>query len=417
MNIGLPKGVKSFSPQETVQIEYIQKNISDTIEKWGYEKLYLPIFEYYEVHKKGIGDNLKNLTFRFVDRNEGDILTLRADFTAQIARYVASLKEKEFPLRFYYNDDVYRYTYPKADKLWQIRQLGIELIGSDRYEADAEVIAIAVNSLKNLNIENFQIDINNVAIFYSLKDLLNLTDKEFKTFMEFIKKREIFNIKRFTSDRDIDEVLKEFVLNLPKYQGDINLIIDLKEKLSKFKSINKALQKLIDIYQILKEYNLTENIRFDLGEPKEFDYYTGLVFEIFIKDFKKPIGIGGRYDNLLSKFNGNIPATGFAFDIINLWQYMKEKDLVSKSVFKDYFIIDLTDNKKLAYKIGITLRKKGYKVGRDIVDRPLEESLNFAFKSGYKNVIVIGIEKNTERIHIYKNKKEFEIKNIEEILK
>jgi len=169
LNISLPKGVKSFSPLETAQLEYIQSKISSTFELWGYEKLYLPDFEYFEVHKKGIGNSFQNLTFRFVDRYEGENLTLRADFTAQIARYISSLKEKEFPARYYYNDDVYRYIVPKAEKLWQIRQIGVELIGSDRYEADAEIIAVAVNSLKNLRITNFQIDINNVEIFHALK--------------------------------------------------------------------------------------------------------------------------------------------------------------------------------------------------------------------------------------------------------
>jgi len=415
LNISLPKGVKSFSPLETAQLEYIQSKISSTFELWGYEKLYLPDFEYFEVHKKGIGNSFQNLTFRFVDRYEGENLTLRADFTAQIARYISSLKEKEFPARYYYNDDVYRYIVPKAEKLWQIRQIGVELIGSDRYEADAEIIAVAVNSLKNLRITNFQIDINNVEIFHALKKILNLSDDKFENLILYIKKKELFNIEKFLIENKVNNDLKSFIQNLPKYQGDISLIKEIKESLN-YNDIKKALQKLIDIHEILSAYGINKNIVYDLGEPKEFDYYTGIVFEIFIKDFKKAVGLGGRYNRLISKYNGDIPATGFAFDVINIWKYMKSKNLLPYKVEKDYFIVDLTDKKELAYKIGMILRNKGYKVGRDIVDRPLEQSLKFAFKSGYKNVIVIGVEKNTEDIYIYENEKEYKVEKIEKFL-
>jgi len=244
---------------------------------------------------------------------------------------------------------------------------------------------------------------------------LNLSDDKFENLMLYIKKKELFNIEKFLIENKVNNDLKSFIQNLPKYQGDISLIKEIKESLN-YNDIKKALQKLIDIHEILSAYGINKNIIYDLGEPKEFDYYTGIVFEIFIKDFKKAVGLGGRYNRLISKYNGDIPATGFAFDVINIWKYMKSKNLLPYKVEKDYFIVDLTDKKELAYKIGMILRNKGYKVGRDIVDRPLEQSLKFAFKSGYKNVIVIGVEKNTENIYIYENEKEYKVEKIEKFL-
>ncbi len=417
MNIGLPKGVKIFSPEETSQIKYIENKISNVIEKWGYDRLYLPDFEYFEVHKKALGSARENQTFRFIDRYEGEILTLRADFTAQIARYVASLREKEFPLRLYYNDDVFRYIPPKAENLWQIRQIGIELIGSNKFEADAEVIAVAVNSLKSLGLSNFQIDLNTVSLFYAVKDILHLKDKEFETFMSFIKRKEFFNLRNFLIKFDIDLDLKEFIENIPKYQGNVKLIESLVQKMQKYPNLINPLKELIDIYKILKSYGLESNLFFDLGEPKEFDYYTGIIFEIFLKDFKKPIGIGGRYDTLIGKYNGNIPATGFAFDLFNLYKYMKEKNLLLEKSKKDYLIVDLTKDKENAYKISSALREKGYKVARDIVDRDFKESIKFAFKNGFKYVIVVGVEKNKDEIYLYNTEKEYKKIKIEELIK
>ena len=417
MNIGLPKGVKIFSSEETNLLRYIEDNISKTIEKWGYDKIYLPDFEYFEVHKKALGSNLENQTFRFVDRYEGEILTLRADFTAQIARYVASLREKEFPLRVYYNDDVFRYVPPKAENLWQLRQIGIELIGSNKLEADAEIIAVAINSLKSLGIDSFQIDLNTVSIFYAIKDILKLENKEFENLMKLIKNREFFNLKTFLKKFNINEDLKEFIENIPRYQGNIELINLLTVKLQNYSSLLEPLQQLKEIYKILKSYGFESNLSFDLGEAKEFDYYTGVIFEIFLKDFKKPIGVGGRYDSLIGRYNGNIPATGFAFDLFSIYKYLKEKTTNIELSKKDYFIVDLTEDKETAYKISSLLREKEYKVARDIVDRDFRESIKFAFKNGFKYVIVIGIEKNKDELYLYEKEKEYKKIKIEELIK
>ena len=417
MNIGLPKGVKFFSPEETRQIRYLEDKISEVIERWGYDRLYLPDFEYFEVHKKALGSGRENQTFRFIDRYEGEILTLRADFTAQIARYVASLREKDFPMRFYYNDDVFRYIPPKAENFWQIRQIGIELIGSDRLEADAEVIAVAVNSLKALGINDFQIDLNIVSIFYAVKDLLNLNNEDFETFMGFIKRKEFFNLRMFLKQFNIDPQIKEFIENIPKYQGDIQLIESLIEKLENYPQLKNTLNQLKNIYEILKSYGLEGNLSFDLGEPKEFDYYTGIIFEIFLKGFKKPIGVGGRYDSLIGRYNGNIPATGFAFDLFSIYKYMKEKNLPFEEDTKDYFIVDLTEDKENAYRIASSLRAKGYKVARDIVSRDFKDSIRFAFKNNFKYVIVVGIEKNKDEIYLYETENKYKKIKIEELTK
>ncbi|WP_457640572.1 ATP phosphoribosyltransferase regulatory subunit [Persephonella sp.] len=416
MNIDIPAGVRVFNRKETSQIKSIQSKISDIFERWGYEEIILPSFEFFEVHKKGLGEEIENRAFKLIDRSNGEILTLRADFTSQIARYFATLKEKKFPKRYYYTGNIFRYVHPKADRLWERRQTGIELIGVPELEADAEVITVAAQALQNLNISDFQIDINNVEIFNEIKNILNLDDEEFKKFMNYIKNREIYYLQEFVNSRKIDENLRDFIINIPKLQGDISLIKELKEKVKIYPSLVEILKKLERIYSILFEYGIKDRIVFDLGEPKEFSYYTGLVFEIFIKDFSKPVGYGGRYDSLISKYNGEIPATGFAFDLFNIWEYMCEKGLFERKAEKDFYIIDLTSNKKLAYKIGKVLREKGYKVGRDIIKRDLKNSLKFAFDEGYRKVIVVGLDSVEKDVYIYTSEDSFEKLNINEFL-
>jgi len=372
LNIDLPKGVRAFSPEESFQIEYIKERVFSVIRLWGYERIILPQIEYFE----------------------GEIITLRADFTAQIARYVSSLRKKEFPMRFYYYGNLFRYVPPKADNLWERKQIGVELIGVDKLEGDAEVITIASKVLDCFGIDEYQIDINNIKIFEGIKNVLDLSEDEYKSFMEFVKHREVYYLKDFVKDKVNDKVLSDFIVSIPEMQGDINLIKSLRKNLEKYNEIYLALKELEDLYRILSNYGISSRIVFDLGEPREFFYYTGVVFEIILPDFYKPIGQGGRYDNLLFQYNGNYPATGFAFNLINLWNYLSQKKLIPEKMEKDFFIIDTTPDKEIAHKVADFLRQKGYSVARDIVERNYEDSIKYAFEKGFKNVIENFLSRN-----------------------
>jgi len=220
LNIDIPKGVRLFSPLESKLISQIERTITDTFELWGYREIKTPYFEFFDVHKKGIGENIANKTFKVIDRYKGDILTLRADFTAQIARYYSSLKEKPVPYRIYYTGTVFRYKTPKGENFWENRQSGVELIGVNSLEADIEILLLAINSLQNLGLDNFQIDLSSVNILYDIKELLNLSEEEFKEFVSFVKNKEIFNLEKFVKQRNLDENLANFIINIPLYQFD-----------------------------------------------------------------------------------------------------------------------------------------------------------------------------------------------------
>ncbi len=417
LNIDIPAGVRVYNRRETLQINFIEEKISEIFERWCYEEIILPSFEFFNVHSRGFGGEIENRAFKFIDRNSGEILTLRADFTSQIARYFASLKKKTVPKRYYYKGNIFRYVIPKADNLWERKQMGIELIGVKELEADAEVIAVAVQSLENLGIKEFQIDINNVKIFDTVKELLGLDKSRFITFMDFVRKRETYNIENFVSNMDIDDQLKEFVISIPEIQGDITVIQKLKQSLKEYPTLVSSLESIEKVYSILSDYGISDKVVFDIGEPREFSYYTGIVFEIFVKDYSRPIGHGGRYDSLISKYDGNIPATGFAFDLLNLWDYMKQTGKLPVLKSKDFFIIDLTQEKKSAYRIGKILREKGYSVGRDIVQREFKESLKFAFEEGYSKAIVIGLDSVEKDIYIYSSMDSFEKLNLDEFFR
>ncbi len=410
LNISIPDGVRVFNRAETYQLNIILDKVRNIFEKWGYDQIFLPSFEYFDVHEKGLGKDISKKVFKLVDRNTGDILALRADITSQIARYFSSLKNKSLPKRYFYMERVFRYESPKAGNLWERIQAGIELIGSKRLEADAEIIAVAAKTLKELGLEDFQIDINNIQLFKGIKKLLSLDNRSFSDFMSYIKFREIYNLENFCNELSVEKNLKEFLINIPRYQGDISLIKELRRKISTYRELEESFLQLEKIYSILEVYNLSDRVVFDLGEPKEFSYYTGIVFEIFVKDFEKPLGQGGRYDNLIGKYNGDFSATGFAFDIYNIWECLKKKNLLPEYRKKDFFIIDISEDKEIALSIARELREKNYTVARDIIDRDYKESIEFAFNEGFKYVLLIGVDRDKESIYIVTPEKKKKVK-------
>jgi ATP phosphoribosyltransferase regulatory subunit len=416
LNIDIPIGVRAYNRRETRELEFIKKTIEDTFQKWCYEKITLPIFEYFEVHKKAFGEDIENKVFKLIDRSSGEILALRADFTSQIARYIASLKRKIYPKRYYYVGRVFRYYPPKQNNLWENFQIGIELIGVPKLEAEAETIMVAIQSLKRLGLTNYQIDINNVKIYEVLKEILDLDEEEYKQFLNYIKQREIYNLKDFLNQREISKEIKEFILYVSYKLLTIDELRNLKS-IIKNEKILQVLEELEHIYQILEEYELSDNVLFDLSAIRLFSYYTGIIFEIFLKDFRKLIGRGGRYDRLLEQYNGKIPATGFAFNLLNIWEYMQEKNLLKVDPKKDFYIIDTTDDKKTAYKLAKFLRELGYNVARDIINRDWEKSLNIALEENFKYVIVIKEENNKEIAYVYDKNKTIILKmEVDEIL-
>jgi len=416
MNIDIPVGVRAYNRRETREIDYIKKTIEDTFQKWCYEKISLPVFEYFDVHRKAFGEDIENRVFKLIDRTSGEILALRADFTSQIARYIASLKKKVFPKRYYYTGKVFRYYPPKQNNLWENIQTGIELIGVPKLEAEAETILVAIQSLKNLGLLNYQIDINNVKLYPVLREILNLDDTSYKDFVSYIKNREIFNLNKFLIGNNAPDDIKEFILLISHKLLTIEDISDLKRKL-KYDSLTAVLEELEEIYRILEEYELTDNILFDLSDIRTFSYYTGIVFEVFLKDFRKVIGKGGRYDKLLEQYGENISATGFAFNILNIWEYMKEKNLLNLAPKKDWYIIDTTDDKRTAYQLAKILREEGFNVARDIIKRDWKKSLDIALTENFRWVMVIMEENNSEIVYIYDRKKSILAKEkIENIL-
>src|SRR5512145_557018 len=169
----LPKGVKIYLPDEAAQKRVVEERLLGVFRRWGYRELVTPAYEYFDVLSRGTDHDLQERMFKMVDRESGRLLALRADITPQIARIVATrMRDDPKPLRLAYVTNVFRYDEPQMAHYRELYQAGVELVGLSKPEAEVEIIAMAIEGLRALGLERFQIDLGHADFFRGLLDEL-----------------------------------------------------------------------------------------------------------------------------------------------------------------------------------------------------------------------------------------------------
>ncbi|AYO30886.1 MAG: phosphoribosyltransferase regulatory subunit [Thermoanaerobacteraceae bacterium] len=305
-----PAGVKDFLPPLVRKKRQIERAIYDVFEKWGYEEIIAPSFEYLETFLSSNSPGFSEKIFKFFDR-QGRVLALRSDVTTSIARMVATYYgEHRLPLRFCYISNVFRFQEPRKGRDQEFFQVGAELIGIKGIQADTEIILLASDILKQIGISDFIINIGHIKFLEGLLDEINADPGKKEQIAHAIWGKNFVLLEELIKDIPINPGIKQVLLSLSSFYGGQEILERLNKTPLNEKCYN-ALSELMELAGMLKGFN-DIRLTFDPGLARGLDYYTGIVFEIYSPDSGFPLGGGGRYDNLMDKFNGNRPATGFA---------------------------------------------------------------------------------------------------------
>lgn len=404
----IPSGMATHLPEDAFLRRHAQEKILSTFFKWGYKEVLTPVFEYYDVLSPGISSRLTEKSYKFVDRESGKMMLLRPDITPQIARMVAGiLTDEPKPLRLCYYGNVFRYEESHAGRDREMFQVGCELVGIESPEADAEVIAVASEAIKDFGITDFKIVIGQAGFLNGIISSLNRY-KEETISMEFehslqdaISRKDAGLIKTLLNNTGIKGKVRNNILEVPNLFGGEEILIKAlnitNNELSK-----EAIENLRKIYSLLCLYGLKDSILIDLCDIREIDYYTGLFFEIFTPGIPYPVGAGGRYDNLIGKFGYDCPSTGFAIDIESIIKAMEKQGdfFIDNNI--NYLVVVKKEDEKIGIKLVRELRAKGYRVIMDTGLYDINSSINYAKKNKIEKVIILGNkkEKHTSEIDI-----------------
>ncbi|MFQ5900189.1 MAG: ATP phosphoribosyltransferase regulatory subunit [Thermodesulfobacteriota bacterium] len=389
----LPHGVKDILPNDSSKMRFVEEVTLDTFSRWGYRRVITPIIEYEDILSKGIDNEIKGEILKFVEPETGRILALRPDITPQIARMMASrMRADPMPVRLCYSESVFRCTGRPTMKHKEIFQSGAELIGLGLSEADGEIVAIAIEAMKSLSLQEFKIDIGDVGFLGGILEDIEIEEGLKNALMKSIALKDRSGLEQLLRDLSIDDLKKRLLIELPSLYGKGEEVLKRASCLVKNRRSLKALNNLEQILNILELYGLKEFITVDLGEVSGFDYYSGMVFEGFVKGIGRGIVRGGRYDNLLEQYGYSCPAVGFAFDVDGLLNAMDVRKVLQEEDKIDFLLFSAKEEKKEALDIAMSLREKKYTVARDIIKRDYEASFEYSVKNRIDSIISLGLE-------------------------
>ncbi|MFD2614025.1 ATP phosphoribosyltransferase regulatory subunit [Paenibacillus gansuensis] len=306
-----PVGVKDYLPQAVAKLRSIERSVLTCMESWGYRQILTPTMEYYDT--VGVASSTSDKKLFKLLNNRGTTLVLRSDMTAPIARVVSSLlKEEPFPIRLSYHANVFRSIEEEAGREAEFFQTGVELVGDETPEADAEVVALAIASLKAAGVPKFKIAMGHVGFLNGLlEEALEGRIEEQKALKELLLNRDYVGYKTLLGTLDLDLAVRGELEGILRLRGGQE-VCDQALMLSSNPEAQASIRHLCSVWEVLQDYGVCEDVSIDLTMIGDFSYYTGMTFEGYAADLGFPVCSGGRYDNLLQQFGRPAPATGFA---------------------------------------------------------------------------------------------------------
>ncbi|SDE08559.1 ATP phosphoribosyltransferase regulatory subunit [Desulfuromonas thiophila] len=314
----IPKGVKDFLPTNAVKIESLRQTLQQVFRLWGFQPVIPPSLEFLSVLERGLGNDLRDRTLRFDDRQSGQLLAFAPDVTPQIARIFATrMTQAELPQRLSYSCRVLRHTEEQAGKDREIFQSGVELIGDPSPRADAEMITMALECLDRLQAPEFTIDIGQVEFYRGVLEGLDLALPQVRAIEQALLHKDSSSLRQLLQQLPLSDGQCEELMALPRLFGGREVLDQASAVVTNERS-KQALDDLHQVLHMLELYQVDQHITLDLGELRGLDYYTGVTFQGFLTGFGQAVCLGGRYDHLTERYGRAAAATGFAFNLLHL---------------------------------------------------------------------------------------------------
>lgn len=357
-NLHTPDGVRDIYSAEYRKKNELENKLQKVFGLYGYHNVQTPMFEYFDVFGKEVGTIPSKELYKFFDR-EGNTLVLRPDITPSIARMATTLYDTEkLPIRLCYKGNTFINHSSYRGRLHETTQAGAELIGLDSVEADAEMVAMAVESLKEVGLGDFQIHIGNVEFFESFIEETGLDKEKELKLREFISNRNYFGVDELLQNANTKETTKVAFQVLPELIGGVEILREAKKYALNSRTL-EALKRLEALYELLTAYGVGKYVTFDLSMSGTYGYYTGIIFRGYTYGTGDAIVKGGRYDHLLEKFGKASPSIGFVIVVDELLNAFARQKLPIPYKNKNTFILYDANRQAEAIKLAKEFRANG----------------------------------------------------------
>ncbi|KZX11845.1 histidine--tRNA ligase [Methanobrevibacter oralis] len=397
MEFTKPRGTRDFLFDEMQERKEAQSILRNIFENYGYREVKTPLFEELKLFTTKSGEEIVDQLYNFKDKSNRE-LTLRPEITAPIARLYLNELEKTAikPIKLYYYGSCFRYERPQKGRFRQFWQFGCELIGANSPQGEAEVIALCNDAVNSLGITTADVNINHLGIIRGLFKHFNITEETQRELMVVIDKGDKDLLKESLSGDnpviDNDE-LNQILLQLIDLVGDKSILNKVENLIKDYAETQESFNQLKELVNLLESFEV-ENYTLNLGVARGLDYYTGIVFEIYVPELgaQKQICGGGSY-SLIKVFGGKeVESTGFALGFDRLMNALDELcEKKEKKSHLDIYVAPISDNVSAkAYEITQNLRRNNIKADVDLNARKFKKLINYANKINVDKIAIIG---------------------------
>jgi len=389
MKLERAKGTRDFLQSEKLIRNKITEIIKEGFRLYGFPEIETPLLERYDLlaSKYAGGSEILKETFRLTDQGNRE-LGLRYDLTVPLARVIGMNPQLKMPFKRYQIDKVFRDGPIGSGRVREFYQCDADIIGTDSILAEVELLNLANYVYKELGFKFF-IKVNDRKILNGIIKYSGIKEEYAETVIltiDKLMKIGLEGVKKELEEKNVNTFSIKKIFEIISIKGDN------KEKLSKLKNILPEESK--DVEQLF-EY-CKKNIEFDFSLARGFSYYTGLIFEIVLKNNELicSVGGGGRYNNMIGLFlenKKNYPAVGISFGLDRIYDALTINKKLEQTTLTKVFIISIKEEEK-AIRLAEELRKNKINTEIEIKNRSISASLDYASKIGVPYVIFLGKE-------------------------
>jgi histidyl-tRNA synthetase len=389
------RGMRDFMPEETRMMKYIEAKARSTATSFGYKEIMTPVVESYELLATKAGEEVRLRMFSFKDLG-GRMVALRPEFTPSIARVVATtMRNEPRPLRLFCLGSLYRYDEPQRGRYREFWQSNFELIGSSKPEADAEILMVTSTLMSKVGLKDCVFKVGHVGVLRGILSEEGLDDRLQNAVLQLMDKKQYDEAFRLAKESGASEKCLAVLRSLVELKGSdvFDIVKDLKEHVESFEKAAVAAENLNEILRLVLESECKISISVEAGFARGLEYYTGMIFEVYVPGLDVALSGGGRYDRLVELFGGeSTPAIGVANGVDRIMLAMQEQKVIMREAEeRRIIVIPVGDEAKAeALRISNTLKDVNIVVEFEVMGRKMSKALEDADRKGFDYAVIVG---------------------------